>query len=157
MRRSLVMLLSIAATILVAAPAEAMTVRHETSSFDAEIHWPCPGRDPVERYTLATRTTSFFVDGTRVRVIDHQHWHGWITDRDTGAQIRDDANWTDVYTYRGRHLLKAVVTGAIWRLTIPGHGIVVHQTGRSVFEPGVGTQETPFAGQADITKLCPYV
>jgi hypothetical protein len=157
MRRSLLVLSVIATVLAVAAPAGAMTVRHETTSFDATIHWSCPGPDPLERYTLTTRTTTFSVDGHRVRVIAHAHWRGWLTDRDTGAQIRDDGAWTDVYTYRGRRIVKIVTTGAVWRLTIPGHGMVVHQTGRSVYEPGEGSQSTPFGGQADVSALCPYV
>jgi hypothetical protein len=158
MRRSLVVTVSLAGMLLVgtASPAQAMTVRRETSSYHATINWPCPGPDPVERYTLTTHTTTYSVDEQRVRVIDHAHRRGWLVDRDTGALIRDDANWTDVYTYRGRHLVRGVLTGAVWRLTIPGHGIVVHQTGRSVFGPGENS-ETPFGGQADISQLCAYV
>jgi hypothetical protein len=137
--------------------AAAMTVQHETSSFDATIAWSCPGPNPVEHYTLTTETTTFSVAGTRVRVIDHQEWRGWITNRQTGELIRDAANWNDVYTYEGKHVVRGVTTGAVWRFTVPGHGIVVHQTGRSVFQQNEDPWDTPFGGFADPAALCAYV
>ena len=140
-----------------ASPAAARTVTHETSSFDATIPWQCPGPNPIEHYTLTTRTTTFFLGGKRVRVIDHQQWRGWITNRETGALIRDNGNWNDVYTYEGNHVVRGVTTGAVWRFTVPGHGIVVHQTGRSVFERGADEWSTPFGASADVAALCPYV
>ena len=159
MRRTQAAALVLGAALVVssAAPVLAVTIKHETSSFDATIPWSCPGPNPIEHYTLTTRTTTFFIGGKRVRVIDHQQWRGWITNRETGALIRDTGNWNDVYTYEGNHVVRGVTTGAVWRFTVPGHGIVVHQTGRSVFEPGTGEWSTPFGGSPDVSGLCPYV
>jgi hypothetical protein len=137
--------------------AAAMTVKHETSSFDGTIAWSCPGPNPLEHYTLTTHTTTFFVAGTRVRVIAHQEWRGWITNRDTGELMRDAGNWSNVYTYEGRHVVRGVTTGVIWRFTVPGHGIIVHQSGRSVFQQDGESSETPFGGFADVGQLCQYV
>lgn len=159
MRRmfTIVLGLTSALIILTASPAGALTVSHETTSFSATIPWSCPGPNPIEHYTQTTRTTTFSVAGQRVREIVHVQWRGWITNRETGELIRDNANWTDVYTFEGKHLVRAVLTGAVWRFTVPGHGIVVHQTGRSVFEPGEEDWTTPFGGPADISTLCGYV
>jgi hypothetical protein len=140
-----------------ATPSAAMTVTHETSSFDGTIGWSCRGHDPIEHYTLTTRTTSFAVGDTRVREIQHSQWRGWIANRETGELIRDDGTWNDVYTFDGKHIVRIVTTGAVWRFTVPGHGIVVHQTGRTVFEPSGDEWSTPFGGFADISKLCAYV
>jgi hypothetical protein len=146
-----------ALTVVGGSPAAAMTVKHETSSYDATIPWTCPGPNPIEHYTLSTQTTTFFVGGKRIRVIDHQEWRGWITNRETGERIRDAGNWNDVYTYEGNHVLRGVTTGAVWRFTVPGHGIVVQETGRSLFEQGSDSWETPFGGSPDVSALCPYV
>jgi hypothetical protein len=159
MRRAFVAMVSLVGILVTAGvpPARAMTVRHETSSFDATIQWSCPGRDPVEHYTETTHSTTYSVDGQRVRVIDHVGWRGWIVNRETGALLRDAANWNDVYTYRGKRIVKIVTTGVIWRLTVPGHGIIVHQSGRQVFERGDEPDSTPFMEAPDIQKLCSYV
>jgi hypothetical protein len=138
-------------------PAAAVTVKHETSSFDAVIQWSCPGPNPTELSTLPSRTTTFYVDGKRVRVIEHQEWRGWITNRETGELIRDAANWNNVYTYEGRHVVRGVTTGVIWRFVVPGHGIIVHQSGRSVFQQDEEPWNTPFGGFADTAALCAYV
>lgn len=160
MRRAVAVLLSLSAVglVCVGSPAQAMTVKHETSSFSASLRWSCPGRDPVEHYTQTTRTTTFFVHGERVRVIDHVRWQGWIANREAGgAPLRDAGSWNNVYTYDGRRVIRAVTTGAIWRLTVPGHGIVVHQSGRQVYERRHEISTTPFMGPAQIDKLCRYV
>jgi hypothetical protein len=159
MRRMLTIALGVAGALitLIASPVAALTVSHETNSYTATIPWSCPGRDPIEQYTLTTRTTTFSVGDKRVRVMDHSQWRGWITNRETGELIRDDANWTNVYVFEGKHLVRAVQTGAVWRFTVPGHGIVVHQTGRSVFTPGEEDWASTFGGPADISTLCAYV
>jgi hypothetical protein len=148
---------AIALALVGAAPSAALTVTHETSSFDGTIAWSCPGPDPIEHYTLTTRTTTFTLGDRRVREMHHSQWRGWITNRETGALIRDNGTWNDVYIFEGKQVVRAVTTGAVWRFTVPGHGIVVHQTGRLVFEPGGDEWSTPFGGFTDISKLCAYV
>jgi hypothetical protein len=149
---------AIAALGLGAVPAAAQTVTHETTSFTATTRWPCPGHDPVEHYRLTFHDTTFKRDGVRVRLISHAIWRGWITNRTTGALVRDDSNWTEIVTFNatGRREVRHVTVGSVWRLTIPGHGIVVHQSGRTVTDQS-GTTSTPFGGFADPSKMCPYV
>ena len=53
MRRTQAAALVLGAALVVssAAPVLAVTIKHETSSFDATIPWSCPGPNPIEHYT----------------------------------------------------------------------------------------------------------
>jgi hypothetical protein len=135
-----------------------MTVRHRVivSSFD--VRWRCPGRDPVEHATTTVHRTVFWNGGVRVRVIEHTLWKGHIENRTTGALMRDAGSWTLTSTYapNGRRIIRQATTGSVWRFTVPGEGIVVHQTGRQVIGQGQDF-ESAFGGFADSTLMCPFV
>jgi hypothetical protein len=150
--------LVLALGLATAAPANASTVRHrvDVSHFDA--HWPCPGRDPVEHATTTVHTTEFWVGGVRVRSIEHWLWKGRLENRETGALMRDDGAWTTVNTFgpTGKQVIRSSTSGAVWRFTVPGQGIVVHQTGRSVVGDAVEFAST-FGGSADSSPLCAFV
>lgn len=141
-----------------AAPATASTVRHRVDVAHFDIHWTCPGRDPVEHATTTVRTTEFWVGGIRVRSIEHWLWRGRLENRETGALMRDDGAWTIVSYYgpAGHGVVRSVVTGSVWRFTVPGEGIVVHQTGRRVTQVGQNVEST-FGGFADQSLLCSFV
>ena len=75
------------------------------------------------------------------------------------AQWRDDGTWTTVSFYgpSGKHVVRTTTSGAVWRFTVPGEGIVVHQTGRIVFgDDGLEFAST-FADSADTSALCAFV
>ena len=141
-----------------ATPALALTVSRSSTEIASSVHWPCPGPDPLEQYTLVFRDTTYERDGVRIMVISHVTWRGVITNRTTGAPLRDDGTWNQVFTFNasGKRVVRTVTTGAMWRLTIPGHGMVVQQTGRLV-QMGNHTWSTPQGGFADPTPMCPYV
>ena len=73
-----------------AAQASAMTVTHSVHVSHFDIHWTCPGRNPVEHAVTTVRITEFWADGVRVRQIEHWHWTGRVENRDTGELLRDD-------------------------------------------------------------------
>jgi hypothetical protein len=139
------------------APASAATVKHRVIVSNFDTHWECPGRDVIEHVTTTVHRTEFRVDGVRVRSIEHTLWKGHIVNRRTGASMRDEGSWTTVATYapNGRRVLRLATNGSVWRFTVPGEGIVVHQTGRTV----VGDQdfESAFGGFADSSLMCPFV
>ena len=141
-----------------AASASAMTVKHSVHVAHFDIHWTCPGRDPVEHATTTVRITEFWANGIRVRSIEHWLWSGRLENRDTGELLRDDGGWTVVLFYgpSGNRVVRSTTSGAVWRLTVPGEGIVVHQTGRAVY----GDDEeftSAFGGPADSSPLCSFV
>ena len=161
MRRSaLVAVVATASLLMVAtaAPASALTVTRSTTTITSHVGWPCPGPNPVEHYTLVIRDTTYERAGVRFKTISHYTWRGVIANRATGAPLRDDGTWNQVFTFNatGKRVVRTVTTGAEWRLTIPGHGMVVQQTGRSVQE-GRHVWSTPFGGFADPSQMCPYV
>jgi hypothetical protein len=143
-----------------AAHASAMTVTHSVHVSWFDIHWTCPGRDPVEHATTTVRITEFSTDGIRVRQIEHWHWTGRLENRDTGELLRDDGDWTVVLFYgpSGNRVVRLTTSGVVWRLTVPGEGIIVHQSGRLI---RTGDNETDlftstFGGRADPSPLCAF-
>jgi len=143
-----------------AAQASAMTVTHSVHVSQYDIHWACPGRDPVEHVTTTVRITAFWVDGARVRQIEHWHWTGRVENRDTGELLRDDGDWTVVLFDgpSGNRVVRITESGVVWRLTVPGEGIIVHQSGRLI---RTGDNETDlftsvFGGRADPSPLCAF-
>ncbi len=163
MRRSVVrvgvtLAIALGSALTTAIPARAMTVTHSVHVSEFDIHWSCPGRDPVEHATTTVRITEFWADGVRVRSIEHWHWSGRLENRDTGELLRDDGSWTVVSFYgpNGKRVVRSTTSGAVWRFTVPGEGIVVHQTGRAVY----GDDEeftSAFGGSADSSPLCAFV
>ena len=158
--RKLLPVLVLLTTVATAAPATAMRVTHEKDSYSGSASWSCPGKNPQEDYTVTSRSTTFRRDGVRTRIISHQHWRGWITSRQDGALVRDDGDWTVVNTFgpNGNRVIRSVTTGSVWRLTVPGDGIVVHQAGRSWYNPASGDSGSSAAGGfADPSDMCDYV
>ena len=142
-----------------AAQASATTVTHSVHVSRFDIHWTCPGRDPVEHATTTVRITEFRADGVRVRQIEHWHWTGRVENRDTGVLLRDDGDWTVVLFYgpSGNRVVRLTTSGVVWRLTVPGEGIIVHQSGRLI-RTGDGTDifTSTFGGRADSSPLCAF-
>jgi hypothetical protein len=143
-----------------AAQASAMTVTYSVGGSRYDMVWTCPGRDPVEHVTTTVRMTAFWADGVRVRQIEHWHWTGRMENRETGELLRDDGDWTVVLFYgpSGNRVVWLTTSGVVWRLTVPGEGIVVHQTGRLI-RTGDGTDvfTFTFGARADPSPLCRFV
>ena len=142
-----------------AAQASATTVTHSVHVSQFDIHWTCPGRDPVEHATTTVRIAEFLADGVRVRSIEHWRWTGRVENRDTGELVRDDGSWTVVLFYgpSGNRVVRITTSGAVWRLTVPGEGIIVHQTGRLVRIGDDDEFTSTFGGRADSLPLCAFV
>jgi hypothetical protein len=143
-----------------AAHASAMTVTHSIGGSHYDLPWTCPGPDPVEHVTTTVRITAFWDDGVRVRQIEHWHWTGRVENRDTGELLNDDGDWTVALFYgpSGNRIIRLTTSGAVWRFTVPGEGIVVHQTGRLIRTGGGEDVFTStFGARADPTPLCAFV
>jgi hypothetical protein len=144
-----------------ATQANAMAVAHSVAIAQFDIHWSCPGRDPVEHATTTIRIAKFRADGVLVRQIEHWHWLGRVENRETGEILRDAGDWTVVLLYgpSGNRVVRLTTSGVVWRLTVPGEGIIVHQSGRLI---RTGDNETDlftstFGGRADPSPLCAFV
>ena len=142
------------------AQASAMTVRHHIDVSHSDIQWICPGRNPVEHATTTVRITEFWADGVRVRQIEHWHWRGRVENRDTGELLRDNGDWTVVLSYgpSGNRVARLTTSGVVWRLTVPGEGIIVHQSGRLIRNSdGTDIFTSTFGARADPSPLCAFV
>jgi hypothetical protein len=143
------------------AQARAMTVTHSVHVSEVNIRWPCPGRDPVEHATTTFRITEYRSHGVRVRRIEHWHWSGRMENRDTGELLHDDGDWTVVLFYgpSGNRVVRITESGVVWRLTVPGEGIIVHQSGRLI-RTGDNQSDlftSTFGGRADPSPMCAFV
>ena len=68
--------------------------------------------------------------GVPVRETVRLSLKGTVTNLSTGATVRDDENYTIMYDLvNGTHS----INGASAHITVPGQGIVLHNTGRIVF------------------------
>jgi hypothetical protein len=150
--------IALGVALMTAAPASAMTVKHSVHVAHFDVHWSCPGHDPVEHATTTVRITEFWAAGVRVRSIEHWLWRGRLENRETGQLMRDDGSWTIVSFFgpSGNRVVRSTTSGAVWRFTVPGEGIVVHQTGRLVVGDGEDFAST-FGGSADSSPLCEFV
>ena len=165
MRRSVVRLGFALVVVLVlglptADSAKAQTVRHHVDVSHFDVHWACPGPNPVEHVTTTARITVFRSNGVRVRQIEHWHWKGLVENRETGELLRDNGDWTVVLTYspNGNRVTRLTTSGVVWRFTVPGDGIIVHQSGRLTRNGnGTDTFTSTFGAAADTSPLCAFV
>ena len=67
--------------------------------------------------------------------------------------------WTVVLFYgpSGNRVIRLMTSGAVWRLTVPGEGIIVHQTGRIIRVGDDDVFTSAFGGRADTSRLCAFV
>jgi hypothetical protein len=97
----------------------------------------------------------------RVRQIEHWHWTGRVENRDTGELLPDDGDWTVVLFYgpSGNRVVRLTTSGVVWRLTVPGEGIIVHQSGRlnRTGDNATDLFTSTFGARADPSPLCAFV
>ena len=164
-RRSLVrvgitLVIALALGLPTASQASAMTVTHSVRVSQYDIHWACPGRDPVEHATTTVRITAFWTDGVRVRQIEHWHWTGRVENRDTGELLRDDGDWTVALFYGPQRQPRRSPYDI-------GRGVAAHRPGRRHHRPPNRTPHScrrrtdlftsTFGGRADPSPLCAFV
>jgi hypothetical protein len=136
--------------------AGAVTPKHSESSFNGKFFYRCPGPDAVERASVSFSTTRFRRHDGVTKTITHTRWRGVIQGSD-GTRIRDEGSWTSTVYRRGSDFLRGTTSGVVWHLTIPGEGIIIHQSGRQVTVDGGETFASTFAGTAESRPLCRYV
>jgi hypothetical protein len=160
-RVGITLAIALALGLPTAAQASAMTVTHGVGGSRYDIRWPCPGLDPVEHVTTAVRSTAFWDNGIRVRQIEHWHWTGRVQNPDGGEPLHDDGDWTVVLFYgpNGNRAVRLTTSGVVWRLTVPGEGIIVHQSGRLIRTGDNATDlfTSTFGARADPSALCAFV
>jgi hypothetical protein len=130
-----------------ASPAGAVSAKkplqgsfHEEFSFDIDCGTFLLHEDVVEDGAF---TVFFDADGAPMNVIVHHHFHGVITNP-AGETFDDRGDWTDFIDLAATpdDIEDDIVAqaGSIFRIRVPGEGIVVQDTGLIIFFPD-GTVE----------------
>jgi hypothetical protein len=138
---------ALAGSLLMASPAGAVSAKkplqgsfHEEFSFDIDCGTFLLHEDVVEDGAF---TVFFDADGAPMNVIVHHHFHGVITNP-AGETFDDSGDWTDFIDLAGTpdDIEDDIVAqaGSIFRIRVPGEGIVVQDTGLIIFFPD-GTVE----------------
>ena len=70
-------------------------------------------------------------DGNPVGINLHYHFLGKLTNRATGLTVRDERSFTVKVDFANH---TQTVSGAIWNLNVPGHGVVALDAGTLVFD-----------------------
>jgi hypothetical protein len=117
---------------------------------------------PVEAHQAGKRNGLFFVDEqgnlTREILHDASFTNTW-TNLNTGTSVTSTHPIVGHTRYAADGSSTVVVTGVEWHVNSPGDGIVVHDTGRRVWEfdaDGNFVEEVFFAGKEDplLPGLC---
>jgi hypothetical protein len=127
---------ALAGSLLMASPAGAVSAKkplqgsfHEEFSFDIDCGTFLLHEDVVEDGAF---TVFFDADGAPMNVIVHHHFHGVITNP-AGETFDDRGDWTDFIDLAATpdDIEDDIVAqaGSIFRIRVPGEGIVVQDTG----------------------------
>jgi hypothetical protein len=138
--RWLVTLLSVATSMLAfASTADAAPPFHfhdTNSEFDPHFA-TCDGQD-ISLFTTGKTfgTTSFDSEGNVVRTIVHNRFLDHFTNTDTGERLLNRGTFQETFVpIDGTDEFMETVVGHVFLATQPGHGIVIHDSGRVVFGP----------------------
>ena len=75
----------------------------------------------------------------QTHLVIHNEFKSTLTNLATGFFLDDNGAWKDVLHFDEMGDLENVTTiGSIFRITVPGHGIVVQDTGIITFDPATG-------------------
>jgi len=141
MKRRVVTLVSVAACVLVfASTAEAARPFHfqdTNSEFDPHFA-TCDGQD-ISLFTTGRSFGTTFSDanGDVVRTIVHNRFHDHFTNTVTGEKLLNRGTFQETFipVDGSQDLFTDTVVGHVFLATQPGHGIVIHDSGRVIFNP----------------------
>ncbi|MGH3066650.1 MAG: hypothetical protein ACRDOF_10175 [Gaiellaceae bacterium] len=139
MRRSLLLLGIAAAALSLVATAGAVPPTTEALHFEDAFDIDCGTFVLHEEFATDVRVTTYFDNaGNPDHLIVHEQFRGFIETPD-GTFIADPGNINTFVDLAGTPDDEsddtARQTGMIFAITVPGHGIVAHDTGLIIFEP----------------------
>ena len=138
--RSLVTLVLVAGCVFVfAANSEAAPPFHfkDTNSEFVPHFTTCDGQD-ISLFTTGTTfgTTFFDANGDVARTIVHNRFLDHFTNTVTGETLLNRGTFQETFIpVDGTDEFTDTVVGHVFLATQPGHGIVIHDSGRVVFGP----------------------
>ena len=105
-------------------------------------------------------TTFYDQDGLKVRDVLTRHQEGTFSNALTGTSTALSGNWRVTRYYTDGQLNgTAVQTGRTYAVTVPGRGVIFHQSGRGIQENGeIVFQAGPHDfDEANFAELCDYL
>jgi hypothetical protein len=110
-----------------------------SSDVNSDIGISCGSFEVLETATSTTRFTFFYDQaGDVTQVVLHGGLVGTLSNSVTGtsAPEREDATITLTFATPGDFsTITATYTGAVFKVTLPGDGIILHDVGKVVFAP----------------------
>jgi hypothetical protein len=137
LRRVLTLALAVLFLLVVAVPASA---KAPVAKFTDEFDFVVPSADSGCDFDfLVVGTDKIQVRAFDMTEIISHNQKATLTNLDNGQSLDDNGTWKDTLTFDGDgNLVSIDTTGSIFRITIPGQGIVVQDTGKIVFDPETG-------------------
>jgi hypothetical protein len=126
-------LTTLVSTVAFAAPASAAPpVKQQREVIPYEFAAPCEGFDIlVSGVETIERTTYLDRDGDPVRVVSHDRFLETDTNSVSGTAVRLSGRQREEVDFVAG---TRTVTGPVFKMTIPGRGVVIHDAGRVVFD-----------------------
>lgn len=159
MIRGLKIVLSVS-TLLVAVvlPVSANPPAVKTiNEFEFMVPSPNSGCD-FDVHVVGSNKIQVRFDG--LTVIQHNNFKSTITNLSNFQSLDDNGTWKDTLTFdEDGNLLTIDTTGSIFRITLPGQGIVAQDTGKILFDPVTGEKlfeagpHEAFDGDVDFCAL----
>jgi len=139
MRRMALLLGIAAAALSLVATAGAVPPTTETFHFEDAFDIDCGTFTLHEEFVTDIRVTTYYDNaGNPDRLIAHERFRGFIETPD-GTLEADPGNIINFVDFAGTPGDESDdtvrVAGMIFAITVPGHGIVAHDTGLIIFEP----------------------
>ena len=110
--------------------------RDTNSEFDPHFA-TCDGQD-ISLFTTGRTFGATFFDsnGDVVRTIVHNRFHDHFTNSVTGEKLLNRGTFQETFTpVEGTDEFTDTVVGHVFLATQPHHGIVIHDSGRVIFNP----------------------
>jgi hypothetical protein len=112
----------------------------EITRFREEFHFVIPEGELCPSFEVqADIQNKIIVQVFETHLVVHFNSKATLTNLDTGFSIDDDGAWTQIVHFDGQGNAETVsVIGGIFRIVIPGQGIVAQDTGIITFDPATG-------------------
>jgi hypothetical protein len=131
-------LIAVFALIFASTSQAARPFHFQDTSSEFDPHFAtCNGQDISLFTTGRTHGTTFFdSDGDVVRTIVHNRFLDHFTNTITGEKLLNRGTFQETFIpVPGTDEFTDTVVGHVFLATQPGHGIVIHDSGRVVFSP----------------------
>jgi hypothetical protein len=142
-----------------AAVATPPTSATESASGAVVLEDLCPF-DVISNFSSKVTVRTFYDQaGNAVRIQTTNSFVATLSDANTGKAVSDRDHWTTIDHLEGRF----AIVGLLFHINIPGHGIVIIDAGKIVFDSETG--EIAFeagphdfiGGNPDIEAVCGYL